>query len=98
VATIQAPAANIDSATAFDVVWKIQNLTWRPAWETDSSASTGPNVQKSHQCMTTPMDVVVFGTYDLGKPRTRILLAALREYGAKVIECHEDVWASETST
>ena len=36
--------------------------------------------------------LVWWGTYDLGKPRTRILLRGLRETGVEVIECHADVW------
>jgi len=36
--------------------------------------------------------VVAWGTYDLGKPRVRILLRGLRENGVEVIECHRDVW------
>lgn len=39
------------------------------------------------------MRVVFWGTYDLGKPRTRILLRGLRENGVEVVECHADVWA-----
>jgi glycosyltransferase involved in cell wall biosynthesis len=37
--------------------------------------------------------IVAWGTYDLGKPRTRILLRGLRELGVDVVECHADVWA-----
>ena len=36
--------------------------------------------------------VVAWGTYDLGKPRDRILLRGLRENGVDVLECHSDVW------
>jgi hypothetical protein len=38
------------------------------------------------------MRVVVWGTYDLGKPRVRILLRGLRENGVEVTECHRVVW------
>jgi glycosyltransferase involved in cell wall biosynthesis len=38
------------------------------------------------------MRIVSWGTYDLGKPRVRILLRGLRENGVEVIECHHDVW------
>jgi glycosyltransferase involved in cell wall biosynthesis len=38
--------------------------------------------------------VVALGTYDIGKPRTRILLRGLRENGIQVLECHRDVWRS----
>ena len=41
---------------------------------------------------TTVNSVVAWGTYDLGKPRVRILLRGLRENGVEVIECHQDVW------
>ena len=36
--------------------------------------------------------VVAWGTYDLGKPRVRILLRGLRENSVPVHECHADVW------
>jgi glycosyltransferase involved in cell wall biosynthesis len=38
------------------------------------------------------MRVVLWGTYDTGKPRIRILLRGLRENGVEVIECHKEVW------
>ncbi len=37
--------------------------------------------------------VVIWGTYDLGKPRNRILIEGLRLSGVEVIECHADVWS-----
>lgn len=39
------------------------------------------------------MRVVFWGTYDTGKPRTRILLRGLREVGVEVTEIHADVWS-----
>lgn len=36
--------------------------------------------------------VVLWGTYDTGKPRVRILRDGLRENGVEVIECHANVW------
>lgn len=39
------------------------------------------------------MRVVLWGTYDLGKPRTRILRSGLREIGVELIEIHSDVWS-----
>lgn len=39
-----------------------------------------------------PPRIVVWGTYDLGKPRVRILLQGLREVGVSLHECHADVW------
>ncbi len=38
------------------------------------------------------MRVVVWGTYDLGKPRSRILLRGLRAADIEVVEVHTDVW------
>ncbi|WP_296696957.1 glycosyltransferase [Thiocapsa sp. UBA6158] len=40
-----------------------------------------------------PFRIVFWGTYDLGKPRVRILLQGLRENGVDILECHEQVWA-----
>lgn len=34
-----------------------------------------------------------WGTYDLGKPRNRILLRGLAENGVEIAQCHRDVWA-----
>ena len=39
------------------------------------------------------MRVVFWGTFDLGKPRNRILLRGLREAGAEVLVCHTPVWS-----
>ncbi len=36
--------------------------------------------------------VVAWGTFDVGKPRVRILLRGLREAGVDVQEIHHDVW------
>jgi glycosyltransferase involved in cell wall biosynthesis len=36
--------------------------------------------------------ILCWGTYDTGKPRTRLLLRGLRLAGAKVDECHADIW------
>lgn len=38
------------------------------------------------------MRVVYWGTYDLGKPRNRILIEGLRKNDVEVIECHTDLW------
>ena len=38
------------------------------------------------------MRVVLWGVYDTGKPRTRIIRSALREAGIEVVEIHYDVW------
>lgn len=39
-----------------------------------------------------PLNVLVWGTYDLGKPRTRLLIAALPHSSANVIELHAPIW------
>lgn len=39
-----------------------------------------------------PRRVVVWGTYDVGKPRVRLLLEGLKRQGVEVITCHRDVW------
>lgn len=39
------------------------------------------------------MRVAFWGTFDLGKPRNRILLRGLRENGVEVLVCHRQVWA-----
>jgi len=36
--------------------------------------------------------VIFWGTYDLSKPRTRILRDGLRDIGVDVVEIHADVW------
>ncbi len=38
------------------------------------------------------MRLVLWGTYDLQKPRTRIVLRGLRACGVDVHECHADIW------
>lgn len=37
--------------------------------------------------------VVFWGTYDLGKPRVRLLLEGARRAGLEVLECHGDLWS-----
>lgn len=39
-----------------------------------------------------PLRVVLWGTYDTGKPRVRILRQGLRLQGAEVLECRADLW------
>jgi len=39
------------------------------------------------------MHLVFLGTYDLGKPRVRILREAARHAPVKLTECHRDVWS-----
>ena len=39
------------------------------------------------------MRVVVWGTYDLGKPRTRILISGLQQAGVEIEEIHADIWS-----
>jgi len=38
------------------------------------------------------MRIVCWGTYDIGKPRVRILLRGLQANNIEVIECHKEVW------
>ncbi len=38
------------------------------------------------------MKILLWGTYDTGKPRIRILCDGLRAHGIEVIEIHQDVW------
>ena len=38
------------------------------------------------------MRAVFWGTFDLGKPRNRILLHGLQETGAEILVCHREVW------
>ena len=38
------------------------------------------------------MQIVVWGTCDLGKPRTRILLRGIKSTDSDIIECRADVW------
>lgn len=38
--------------------------------------------------------LVFWGTYDLGKPRTRILLEGLGKTGAEVTQIHADIWSA----
>lgn len=38
------------------------------------------------------MKIVLWGTYDTGKPRIRILRDGLRDAGVDVIEIHRDIW------
>jgi len=38
------------------------------------------------------MRIVLWGTYDTGKPRVRLLRDGLRQNGFDLIECHADVW------
>ena len=42
--------------------------------------------------MESTIRVLAWGTYDLGKPRTRILLRGMRENDIRLIECHADIW------
>lgn len=37
--------------------------------------------------------LVFWGTYDLGKPRVRLLLEGARRAGFDVLECHAEVWS-----
>lgn len=57
-------------------------------------------VATPNQCADTsatdgPLRVVLWGTYDLSKPRTRILRDGLSEVGAEITEIHSDVWSRD---
>ncbi|AEK60658.1 glycosyltransferase [Collimonas fungivorans] len=39
------------------------------------------------------MKIVLWGTYDTGKPRVRLLLDGMRKNGFELIECHADIWS-----
>src|SRR5690242_7863908 len=39
-----------------------------------------------------PPRVLLWGTYDTGKPRVRLLREGLRRNGADVVECHVPLW------
>jgi glycosyltransferase involved in cell wall biosynthesis len=39
------------------------------------------------------MKIVLWGTYDIGKPRVRILRDGLRARGVQIIEIHGNIWA-----
>ncbi|MEO6919034.1 MAG: glycosyltransferase [Collimonas sp.] len=38
------------------------------------------------------MKIVLWGTYDTGKPRVRLLRDGIRKNGLELIECHANVW------
>jgi len=38
--------------------------------------------------------VVFWGTYDTGKPRNRIILRGLQEYGVTIYKCHKSIWGA----
>ncbi|HKZ10567.1 MAG TPA: glycosyltransferase [Rhodanobacteraceae bacterium] len=40
------------------------------------------------------MKIVLWGTYDIGKPRVRILRDGLRARGIEIAEIHKDIWAN----
>ncbi|AMO93809.1 glycosyl transferases group 1 family protein [Collimonas fungivorans] len=39
------------------------------------------------------MKIVLWGTYDTGKPRVRLLIDGMRKNGFELIECHADIWS-----
>lgn len=38
------------------------------------------------------MKIVLWGTYDTGKPRVRLLREGIRKNGFELIECHTEIW------
>src|SRR5215212_11887806 len=39
-----------------------------------------------------PLRLLWLGTYERDYPRTRVLVAGLRELGVEVLECHRPLW------
>ena len=62
-----------------------------PSSASISTGISGPDAAASCN----PLRIILWGTYDLGKPRTRILRDGLAEIGVKVTEIHADVWSSD---
>ena len=52
-----------------------------------------PAASGRHQPAPEATRVVMWGTYDISKPRNRILVEGLRQAGVELIECHAEVWA-----
>lgn len=48
---------------------------------------------RHHGSSIVPMKVVMWGTYDTGKPRIRILRDGLRAQGVDITEIHRDIWS-----
>jgi len=38
--------------------------------------------------------ILFFGTYDLSKPRVRLLIKGAKAAGFNIIECHKDIWSN----
>jgi glycosyltransferase involved in cell wall biosynthesis len=55
-----------------------------------------PNASGRTGAISSAGRLVFWGTYDLGKPRIRILLEGLGETGAEVTEIHADVWSAHS--
>ncbi len=49
-------------------------------------------MKATDQIQPRPKRIVFLGTYDVTKPRVRILIEAARRKGFEVLECHEEVW------
>lgn len=56
------------------------------------SKQVGSSARRPTNVEVNPARMVMWGTFDLGKPRVRILERGLRENGVEVITCHRDVW------
>ncbi|MDD9922246.1 MAG: glycosyltransferase family 4 protein [Boseongicola sp.] len=60
---------------------------------TDQPMTLNQNGMALEDQITGSIQTVVFwGTYDTGKPRTRILRDGLREIGVNVVEIHANIW------
>ena len=66
--------------------------TRRIITENDSTRAPVVHQQNPAQNSSTSLPLLVWGTYDLGKPRVRILLRGLAEAGAETIHMHGPVW------
>ncbi len=60
----------------------------------NTDMSPTPPAARAAPAVPEPCDrrVVFWGTYDLSKPRTRILRAGLQDLGVEVIEIHAEIW------
>jgi glycosyltransferase involved in cell wall biosynthesis len=61
----------------------------RPAAEPEAGPSP---VERPPPPVNAARSVVFWGTYDVGKPRVRLLLEGARHAGIEVLECHAHVW------
>ena len=58
-----------------------------------ASAATSPAAAPQPVSEVALQRILLWGSYDLGKPRTRILRDGLSQIGIEVIEIHADIWS-----